>query len=253
MGFYIYDDIYDGSYNRTEAKDILISHVENIKAILGLIDSKLLLLKSQNFSKRQLTEDLTIAQYIAESYSSNDSKLRTYITLFNSYLANKTTPPIKTCSYNGFAEFLILSKVDVRYYNLISPNISACQKDFLTVNSSLVRNFFSKGQIESYEKWCYECTSKHDIKEDKMVNGKLHTAMDLSDTTAQTVLTQSIKIKKKCYSYCNDTSKWYTFHIHQGHIYHGYPIEHSDVPNKIVKFIENKPDNAFLWQIILQT
>lgn len=70
----------------------------------------------------------------------------------------------------------------------------------------------------------YEANIKHEIKADKIVNGKVHTRMDLNDETAQQCLMNGIQVFGNEYVYGFKDEKWYEFRPHTEGCYHGFPI-----------------------------
>lgn len=97
------------------------------------------------------------------------------------------------------------------------------------INSSkfgrkVIPNFNKKNEIEKFI-WKYERNPKHEITEDKSVKGKVHSAMELDDATAQLILTNGVKVGKSVFNF--HEGQWYKFHCHNENKYHGFPISES--------------------------
>lgn len=70
----------------------------------------------------------------------------------------------------------------------------------------------------------YDANPKHDIKQDKVVNGVVYSRMDLAPQEAEKCLINGMQVlESKCvYGYTN--GQWYAFPPHLPGIYHGYPV-----------------------------
>ncbi|TOM31099.1 hypothetical protein CGH78_21395 [Vibrio parahaemolyticus] len=128
----------------------------------------------------------------------------------------------------GTALHAYLSKGDESIHALISADKSGfydCPMIELTYqgNKITVLNFLSDTCCQSYVR-VYEANPKHAIQKDKIVAGKQHSKMDLSDTLAQECLDLGFQVLGGKYVYYFTNGKWYEFPQHTVGCYHGYPI-----------------------------
>jgi hypothetical protein len=70
----------------------------------------------------------------------------------------------------------------------------------------------------------YDANEKHALLADKMVDGKVHTKMDLSSADALDCLRKGIQVLGDRYVYGFHNDKWYEFRPHTDGRYHGFPI-----------------------------
>lgn len=113
---------------------------------------------------------------------------------------------------------------------------------FDTIDRKVI-NFFSEGCVIPLFRE-YEINIKHEIRNSKLVNGKVNTKMDLVPEVAQKVLEQGVNLQSKnaIFTFYNDT--WYQFPAHVDCKYHGFPIGNpTNNPNinLIVKAIGSPP------------
>jgi hypothetical protein len=110
---------------------------------------------------------------------------------------------------------------------VISAEITGAKTDpFIYINSSIfgrrkILNINDVAQLNDML-WIYQSNGKHDIPKDFLVEGELHSAMQLSDDEAQKVLSNGVMIGKSIFNKVGD--QWYKFHRHEKNIYHGFPI-----------------------------
>jgi hypothetical protein len=98
--------------------------------------------------------------------------------------------------------------------------------DFKIFTSSIfgakrLRNFTSALLLKDAI-WNYDSNQKHERKKDALVEGLLHSAMDLDDETAKVVLRNGVLSGKSVFSKFGE--QWYKFHRHTNNAYHGFPI-----------------------------
>ncbi|KPQ21263.1 hypothetical protein [Halomonas sp. HL-93] len=86
-----------------------------------------------------------------------------------------------------------------------------------------VINIITDACCENYTRR-YESSPKHKIKKDKVIAGKLHSKMDLSDSVAQDCLNNGFQVLHSKYVYFFTNEQWYEFPQHVDGRYHGYPI-----------------------------
>ncbi|PQK88862.1 hypothetical protein [Pantoea ananatis] len=86
-----------------------------------------------------------------------------------------------------------------------------------------VMNFVNKQQCLSLLRH-YDSNEKHELLADKMVDGKVHTKMDLSNTDALHCLRNGVQVIGDRYVYGFHNKKWYEFRPHTVGRYHGFPI-----------------------------
>lgn len=118
-----------------------------------------------------------------------------------------------------------------------------CNEILLEAFDRKVLNLFSEDCVIPLNR-DYEVNVKHEIKNSKIVNGKMHTKMDLTPEEAQSVLEQGIYLQSKnaIFTFYNDT--WYQFPAHVDCKYHGFPIGNpTNNPNIniIIKTIGSPP------------
>lgn len=70
----------------------------------------------------------------------------------------------------------------------------------------------------------YDANEKHELLADKMVDGKVHTKMDLSSTDALHCLRNGMQVLGDRYVYGFHHERWYEFRPHTEGRYHGFPI-----------------------------
>ena len=98
--------------------------------------------------------------------------------------------------------------------------------------------------------WVFESNQKHNLQKDKLVNGKIHSAMLLSDKDAQSALTNGVMYGRSVYNKFN--GQWYKFNRHRDNLFHGFPIDlkvQSAELMSAVKFmntiVENREGHVF--------
>ncbi|WP_052239052.1 hypothetical protein [Pectobacterium carotovorum] len=152
---------------------------------------------------------------------------------------------------NGSSLHAYLSKEDESIHALISAERSEVyngsilkltvpgKKDLIVINiitDVCCKKYFRK----------YEGNPKHEIKEDKVVAGKLHSKMDLSDSLAQECLNNGFQILGNKHIYFFTNEKWYEFSEHTSGCYHGYPIgmpSNNFIINRIKRVFGEPPYN----------
>lgn len=90
----------------------------------------------------------------------------------------------------------------------------------------------------------YESNPKHELKGSKIVNGKVHSKMDLSVEDAQKVLNNGICIEDKNIIFSFNNECWYQFPSHLECKFHGYPIgtpTNDPNINRIIKEVGQPP------------
>lgn len=87
----------------------------------------------------------------------------------------------------------------------------------------LIFNFISPACFSPLQRK-YDANPKHDIRQDKVVNGVVYSRMDLAPQEAERCLMNGMQVlESKCvYGYTN--GQWYAFPPHLPGIYHGYPV-----------------------------
>jgi len=103
---------------------------------------------------------------------------------------------------------------------------SSPQSTSYTINSSRfgarkIRNFYEVTQIKE-SCWIYESNPKHALKEDKVIDGVVHSAMRLPDALAQRILTNGVMCGASVFN--RHDGVIYKFHNHEGNKFHGFPI-----------------------------
>lgn len=86
----------------------------------------------------------------------------------------------------------------------------------------------------------YEYNPKHPRQgSPKIIGGNQISIMDLSDEEAQIVLDQGVAYgERQVYGIWN--GKFYSFYPHRENLYHGYSVERDEVPEAIVRDLENR-------------
>lgn len=102
----------------------------------------------------------------------------------------------------------------------------ASVRELFTVNSSLygfkkIRNLSSAAEIEKLA-WMFDHNIKHRA-EQRVENGVVISAMDLSPADAQRVLSNGVMVGNRVFGCMNEA--WYQFHRHEQGLYHGFRVE----------------------------
>lgn len=131
-------------------------------------------------------------------------------------------------SISGTALHAYLSKTDESINAVISAEKSGFY-DHSTIKLDVsgkevtILNLLSNTCCNGYFR-TYQANPKHTILKSKIVNGKQHSKMDLSDLLAQECLDNGFQILNERYVYYFTNGQWYEFPQHTVGAYHGYPI-----------------------------
>ncbi|MEL4340845.1 hypothetical protein AAEH92_09060 [Shewanella xiamenensis] len=168
----------------------------------------------------------------------------------------KQTKSICGEEIEGTSLHAYLSKDD----NSVNAVISADKSGYddlpiLYLNKSAkILNLHNEACCKTYAR-VYEANPKHTILKDKMVDGKIHSKMDLDDDIAQQCLVNGIQVLGHKYVYAFANNRWYEFPQHTLGCYHGYPIGNPGnnvLINKIKKVFGDPPYSntgyKFCWK-----
>jgi hypothetical protein len=92
--------------------------------------------------------------------------------------------------------------------------------------------------------WQYEENKKHDILEDRTVNGKVHSAMLLPEEIAKDALRNGVMFGRSVYNKVGE--QWYKFNCHGNNLFHGFPISLKPQTKELmaaVRFVSEGPVN----------
>lgn len=131
----------------------------------------------------------------------------------------------------------VISAKGTNSYNCDKFDITSATSKMTTINL-LTSNCYN-----AYRR-IYEANPKHDIRADKLVEGKVHTKMDLNAEDAQYHLNNGFQIIGSNYVYAFANGQWYEFPAHRECRYHGYPIgtpNNNPEINRIIKVFGDPP------------
>lgn len=262
MQLCINDIVYKGQLtDLNEAKEVLLSHAQNISESSNIRAGNLIL-RTEQLKNKYITQDKTIYDFfllLQKSKVPEDKKLLALL------LASFVKGPYIKLPVDDHATVFDEENIEQSALSycvcnpitraVVSPNIEGWQKDLtVKIASSFktIRNYFCSEQIDS-ETWKYESNPKHDIPKDIIVNGNVWSKMDLSDKQAQKLLSKSIKISHRRCSFAKHDEQWYQFYNHENNLYHGFPINNpgndKDL-NRVEKFLTEN-DCTGCGQIIM--
>lgn len=90
-------------------------------------------------------------------------------------------------------------------------------------NNVPVMNFVYRQQCLPLIRY-YDANEKHELLADKVVDGKVHTKMDLNSADALHCLRNGVQVLGDRYVYGFQNERWYEFRPHAEGRYHGFPI-----------------------------
>ncbi|HHX8345883.1 TPA: hypothetical protein ACVOYS_004619 [Vibrio alginolyticus] len=221
--------------------------------------------RTKDLVSRPLVGDKTIKDFQIDLYSSNkpeDQKilgaLLTNIVqgpFINSSELNEELKDFKSVcdeTIEGSSIHAYLSKENESINALISAehieqyNNPLIKFELPNKKEITVLNFLADTCCNNYIRK-YEANKKHLIKEDKVVAGKVHSKMDLSDSSAQECLDNGFQVLGNKYVYYFTNDQWYEFPQHTLGCYHGYPIgtpTNMVTVNRIKRVFGNPPYEA---------
>lgn len=204
--------------------------------------------RSKDLASRPLIGNKTINDFRMELYDSNkpeDQKLLSAILanivqgpFIKGEELNKELKDIRSIcdeSIDGSSIHAYLSKESESINALISAentekyNVHILKFELPNKKEITILNFLTDACYNNYIRK-YEANKKHLIKEDKLVEGKIHSKMDLSDSFSQECLDNGFQVLGNRYVYYFTHGQWYEFPQHTLGCFHGYPI---GTPNNI--------------------
>lgn len=119
-----------------------------------------------------------------------------------------------------------LDEASSLYFGAAVISLTHIEENFFKINSSKfgVRSILNLSCAKKMSAliWRYEDNPKHRISKDKMVNGEIHSAMQLDLQSCQRALSNGLLIGSSVYNRVGD--QWYKFHCHKDNFFHGFPI-----------------------------
>lgn len=175
-------------------------------------------------------------------------------------LAEKNTVSICGKPVDGTALHAHLSRVQDSVHAVISATNSSCYSERTEILISkrtgknvLILNFSSLDDIKQIRRE-YQANTKHEIREDRVVSGEIHTRMDLDAEQASECLINGFKVINSQYVYGYMNQRWYEFRPHLKGVYHGFPIDdpmNNATLNRIKRVFGNPPYSGKGYQFCL--
>lgn len=242
MDIAINDLSFKGQFESFEEMANCINTIAKISEYSKKFNDNKPLRRTKNLSKRCISGDKTIESFFGELLQSNDPKAKDLI--LKSLTNIVQGPFIKQDELDDdiknvksicgeIVEHTALHAYLSRKENSVNALISAPKSDYdcgiiFTVSVDeqkkiTVLNFISDTCCSSLVRY-YQPNKKHIIPRDKVVDGNVHSRMDLDDDSAQQCLNNGIQMIGSKYVYAFSQQKWYEFPPHTPGCYHGYPI-----------------------------
>ncbi|BBT68279.1 hypothetical protein WP8S18E04_36630 [Aeromonas caviae] len=258
----INDLSFQGQFNNIEDVKKCMLNISKVCEASRKLTGNGIIRRTKTLSSRPLTSEKTIYDFFHGLYLSKNPQDSTLLTtLLTSTIQgpfikddefSESTKQIKsTCgspveksalhsylSKNNDVIHAVISAIDAPYYTEPVIKIDVAQG----VKKTII-NFTTDDNCNAYLR-LFEANPKHAIKEDRYVNGKLHSKMDISDVDAQKCLDNGFQILGDDCVYCFFNNQWYQFPNHSPGYYHGYPIgkpTNNTAINKIISVFGGPP------------
>lgn len=232
--------------NNIADADRLMNKIVNIIKEIEKIKGSDPIQTHSNLSSRQLSQNLTLYQWVYQKLNSSNRGDRTLAMFLIQIIIKVPFIDVQglfnncQCFYNDndVSNSSVLGAVHLKGILISLQNAKEFSEEYITVNLKNKNQdvtIHNLTQISQAKKICprYQPHPKHYQK----ASWKDATPMDLNDEEAQIALDKSIEFNRQRFSYYND--RFYRFHFDNAYnakgypTYHGYPIESSTVPDEI--------------------
>jgi hypothetical protein len=242
MDVSVNDLSFKGRFTSSNEIEACVHHFQNVVQVAEELTGYKPVRRTRGLADRMLTPSDTIRSYMNHLHTTGsvaDSKL-----LLNILLAFVKGPFIEEQEFDAqvrgttsicgeiidnTALHACFSRRDESIHAVISvtaspyDSVSDIYVSGPACNNVPVMNFVSKHHCLSLLRH-YDSNEKHELRADKMVDGKVHTKMDLSSTDALRCLINGMQVLGDRYVYGFYHEKWYEFRPHTEGRYHGFPI-----------------------------
>lgn len=242
MEIAINDLSFKGQFESIDEVEKCINAIADISDFTKKINGNAPIRRTRTLGNRLVTHDTTITMFLTGLMSRSGSSDRD---LVNKVLVNLVQGPFIRASelneelkevkshcgesIDNTAIHAYISKEDESIHAVISaPKSTYDSYSTLKIgngsgSSKTILNFRTNNCCQNFFRE-YSDNEKHELTKDIVVDGKVHTRMDLDDNQARACLSNGIQVLGSIYVYSYVNDKWYQFRSHRPNMYHGFPI-----------------------------